>query len=135
MIQELDHAGNYTGARLSLPPGSLAPVTVARAIVRLARRPRNTSVVGAPAIALKLGQFAAPNLGAAIMSGFLDVWSKRADPGEDTSGTLFEPSPAADGADGGRRRPDQRRKAAVAAGATLAVGLAGVGAWLWRRRR
>ncbi|WP_294390302.1 SDR family oxidoreductase [uncultured Sphingomonas sp.] len=130
----IDHAGNYTGARLSLPPGALAPETVAKAVVRLARRPRNTTVIGAPAIALKLGQFAVPNLGAAIMNGFMDSWSDRADPGEDTTGTLFDPPTTPGGIDGGRRRPDQRRKAAAVAGITAAVGLAGVGAWLWRRR-
>lgn len=130
----IDHAGNYSGARLSLPPGALAPETVAKAVVRLARRPRNTTVVGAPAIALKLGQFAAPNLGAAVMNGFMDVWSRKADVGEDTSGTLFEPPAGASGVSGGRRRPEQRRQAALVAGATAAVGLAAVGALLWRRR-
>ena len=130
----VDHAGNYTGAELSLPPGALSPETVAKAVMRLARRPRNTTVVGAPAIAFKLGQIVAPNLGAAVMNGFLDIWSKRADPTGNTSGSLFDPPETPSGPDGGRRRPDQRRKAAVAAGATAAVGLAGLGAWLWRRR-
>lgn len=130
----IDHAGNYSGAKLSLPPGSLAPEKVAKAVVRLARRPRNTTVVGAPAIALKLGQFATPNLGAAVMNGFMDIWAKKADPGEDTSGTIYNPSHTPSGIDGGRRRPDQRQKAAVATGSLLAVGLAGIGAWLWRRR-
>jgi short-subunit dehydrogenase len=130
----IDHAGNYTGAKLSLPPGSLAPETVAKAVVRLADRPRNTTVLGAPAIALKLSQFAVPNLGAAIMNGFMDVWSDRADPGEDTTGTLFTPPAKPSGADGGRRHPERRRRAAVAAGATAAAGLA-IGAWLWQRRR
>ena len=82
---------------LSLPPGALAPETVAKAVVRLATRPRNTTVVGAPAIALKLGQFVTPNLGAAIMNGFMDVWSKRADPAGPTSGALFEPPATASG--------------------------------------
>jgi short-subunit dehydrogenase len=130
----IDHAGNYTGAKLSLPPGSLAPETVAKAVVRLARRPRNTTVIGAPAIALKLGQFAAPNLGAAMMNGFMDIWSDRAEPGDDTSGTLFDAPTRPSGPDGGRRHPERRRKARVAAGAT-AIGLAAVGAWLWQRRQ
>jgi len=131
----VDHAGNYTGAKLSLPPGALSPDTVAKAVVRLARRPRNTTVVGAPAIALKLGQFAAPNLGAAIMNGFMDVWSSKAEPGEDTSGALFDPPPGASGPDGGRRNPDARRKAAAAAGLAATIGVAGLGTWWWRRRR
>jgi short-subunit dehydrogenase len=130
----IDHAGNYSGAKLSIPPGSLAPETVAKAVVRLARRPRNTVAIGAPALALKLSQFAVPNLGAAMMSGFMDRWSDRAEPGEDTSGTLFDPPAGASGTDGGRRRPDQRRKAA-ATGAFAALGAAGLAAALWKRKR
>lgn len=129
----IDHAGNYTGARLTLPPGALAPETVAKAVVRLAKRPRNTTVVGAPAAALKLGQFAAPNLSAAIMSGFMDTWSSKAPAGEDSAGALFEPPATASGPDGGRRRPDQRRKAGAAVG--VAAVAAGVAAFLWQRRR
>jgi short-subunit dehydrogenase len=131
----IDHAGNYTGARLSLPPGALAPETVARAVVRLARRPRNTTVVGAPAIALKLGHFAAPNLGATIMSGLMDVWSGKAEPGEDTTGTLFDPPADASGIDGSRRNPGRQRPVATAARATAGLGAAAVATWLWRRRR
>jgi NADP-dependent 3-hydroxy acid dehydrogenase YdfG len=37
------HAGNYSGARLSYPPGALAPETVADAVVALAQRPRATT--------------------------------------------------------------------------------------------
>ncbi|MFV0623652.1 SDR family oxidoreductase [Sphingomonas sp. ac-8] len=131
----IDHAGNYTGARLSLPPGSLAPETVAKAVVRLARRPRPTTVLGAPALALKLGQFAVPNLGAAMMNGFMERWSAKADPGEDTRGTLFDPPAAPSGTDGGRRHPEQRRAAAATAAGAAAIGVAALGAWLWRRRR
>lgn len=129
----IDHAGNYTGARLSLPPGSLAPETVAKAVVRLATRPRNLTAVGAPAIAFKLGEFAAPNLLAAIMSGFLDTWSTRAPDGDDSDGALFEPGVPA-GPDGGRRDPHRGRKVAVAAGGVAVLGLAGIGIWLGRRR-
>jgi len=129
----VDHAGNYTGARLSLPPGSLAPETVAKAVVRLATRPRNLTAVGAPAVAFKLGEFAAPNLLAAIVSGFLDTWSARAPDGDDSDGVLFEPGAPA-GPDGGRRDPDRGRKATVAAGGIAVLGLAGIGIWLGRRR-
>jgi short-subunit dehydrogenase len=129
----IDHAANYTGAALSLPPGALSPETVARAVVRLADHPRNTMAVGAPAIALKLNQFFVPNLGAAMMNGFMDHWTRKADPGTDGSGALHDPPPAPSGIDGGRRRPNQRRKAAAGAG-VAALGLAALGAMLWRRR-
>ncbi len=68
------------------------------------------------------------------MNGFLDVWSRRADPGGDTAGTLYDAPDRPSGPDGGRRRSDQRRTAAVATAATVAVGLAGLSAWLWRRK-
>ncbi len=127
----IDHAANYTGAKLSLPPGSLAPESVAKAIVRLADRPRNTTVVGAPAIALKLSQFVVPNLSAAMMNGFMDRWSDKAERGEDGSGALFAPPAGPSGIEGGRRHPQRRRKAAALG---VAAGLATVGALLWRRK-
>lgn len=131
----IDHAGNYTGARLSLPPGALAPETVAKAVVKLADRPRGTTVVGAPAFVMTLAQALAPNLGAAMMNGFMDYWSARAPDGEDTSGTLFDPPERASGASGGRRDPQRGRKAAVAAAGIGGVAAAaGLAAWLLRRR-
>lgn len=129
----IDHAANYTGAKLSLPPGSLAPETVAKAVMRLAKYPRNTVVVGAPAIALKLNQLLAPNLGAAMMNGFMDVWSQRAEPGADDTGALYGPSDTASGIEGGRRHPDRRRKAAAAAGGAAIVAV--FGSYLWWRRK
>lgn len=118
------HAGNRTGGKLSVPPGALDPRKVARAVVRLADRPRNTTVVGAPAGLLKLTQFLLPNLSAAGMNGFFRYYFSRAEPAPGTPGALFEPAPPG-GVDGGFRRPDQRRKAALAAGGVAAaVGLA-----------
>lgn len=116
----IQHAGNRTGGKLSVPPGVLDPRKVARAVVRLADRPRNTTVLGAPAIALKLAQFAAPNLGAAVLNGFFRTYFGRAEPAPDTSGALFEPA-APGGIDGGFRRPDQRRTAALAVGGAVAA--------------
>ena len=129
----VDHAGNYTGARLALPPGSLAPETVAKAVVGLATRPRNFTAIGAPAIAFKLGEFAAPNLLAAILSGFLDTWSARAPDGDDSDGVLFEPGVPA-GPDGGRRDSHRGRKVAAATSGLVVLGLAGIGIWVGRRR-
>jgi len=131
----IDHAGNYTGARLNLPPGALAPETVAKAVVRLADRPRNATFVGAPGFAVELGQLVAPNLMAAGMSGFLDYWSARAPEGEDSSGALHESAAGVSGVDGGRRHPERRRKVAVAAGIVGAAGIAGAVAVGLARRR
>ncbi|GLU24681.1 hypothetical protein SLE2022_405870 [Rubroshorea leprosula] len=129
----VDHAGNYSGKRLALPPGALAPETVARAVVRLARRPRDTTVVGAPAPAFVLAQALAPNLGATVMNGFMDVWEGRGPRADDTDGTLFAPAAGASGPDGGRRSPKARKVTAAAAVAGLGL-LAGVAAFRGHRR-
>lgn len=135
------HAGNYTGARLSCPPGALAPETVARAVVKLARRPRDTTVVGMPAALLKLGQFANPVV-AVLMSRFMKSWSRRAEYASDTTGALYAPPAGASGVDGGQRTSARAAKAAQPAKVALAVGgvLGGVliataiGVQLLRRR-
>lgn len=121
----LGHAGNYSGARLSLPPGSLAPETVAQAVVALAARPRNTTAVGAPAIAFRLGQFAVPNLSASLMNRFMDWWSGRAERGDDTTGSLYAPPAGFSGVESGSRGYGQTtpvtKMALAAGGLVLAV--------------
>lgn len=91
------HGGNYTGARMSYPPGVLAPEKVAAAVVDLARRPRATTTVGAPEFMFRLGQFAAPNLIAAGMNRALNAWSKKADRARVTRGALYGPPDGASG--------------------------------------
>ncbi len=129
----IQHAGNYVGKRLSVPPGVLDPRTVAKAVVRLADHPRNTVAVGAPALALKLGQFFTPNLGAAMLNGFLGTYFAKTDPVPTTEGALFEPGRPI-GIDGGFRRPEQRRMAGIAAAGVGLAGLVVAGAVLARRR-
>ena len=116
------HAGNYTGGQTSVPPGVLDPRTVARAVVKLADHPRNTTAVGAPAALMSLAQLVGPNLSAAAMNAFMGSYFSRAESADATSGNLFAP-PADDGlVDGGFRRPRQRRVfGMVAAMAGLAI--------------
>ncbi|MEW6369798.1 MAG: SDR family oxidoreductase [Pseudomonadota bacterium] len=125
------HAGNYTGAKLSYPPGTLTPEKVADAIVRLAEQPRSTTVIGAPATLMKLSELAAP-LPAMLMGRFLDAWSKRADRAADTAGALYAPQRGASGIHSGQRRPDQQRNTALMVGAGLAIGVLG---WQLLRQR
>jgi len=132
------HAGNYTGARLSYPPGVLAPEKVADAVVALARHPRPTTAVGSPAFMLQLANFAAPNLAAAGMHRFLEVWKRRADRTQDTTGALYAPQDGASGIHSGQRcgpqarpQPQQRNTALVVGAAAL---LTAVGVQLLRKR-
>jgi short-subunit dehydrogenase len=125
------HAGNYTGARLTYPPGALAPEKVADAVVKLARHPRATTVIGMPETMLKLGQFANP-LAATLMNRFMNRWSKRAEPVPETTGTMYTPPAGASGIHGGQRRPGGQRNTALAVGAAV-VGVA-IAARLLSRR-
>lgn len=125
------HAANYTGARLSVPPGALRPETVAEAIVDLARHPRDSTALGAPVFLQRLAHFAAPNLIAAGMNRFLEAWTKRADPAPDTRGTLYAPS-GVSGIHSGQRRPGQSGNKALVVGAAALV--AALGVQLLRRR-
>jgi len=129
------HAGNYTGARLSYPPGALAPETVADAVVKLARQPRNSTVLGAPAAAMKLTQLA-PDLIASGMNRFLDTWAKRADRDQDTVGALYDAPRGASGVHSEPSRLHQPRSQpankALLAGAAVAV--AAIGVQLLRKR-
>jgi short-subunit dehydrogenase len=128
------HAGNYTGAKLSYPPGVLAPEKVADAVVKLARQPRATTVIGAPAFALKLAELATP-LTAVAMKRFMDTWSKRADRTADTTGSLYRPAAGASGVHSGQRptaQPGAQRNTALLAGAAFAA--AAIGVQLWRGR-
>lgn len=130
----LDHAANYQGRALTTPPGTLAPETVAAAVVRLADHPRNTTVVGAPAPLLGLAQALVPNLSAAIINGFFGTYFARAKEVPQTDGALHEPGTPAGEAAGGLRDPDRGAQALVAGGLATAAVAAGALAW-WSGRR
>ena len=127
------HGANYTGAKLSYPPGALRPETVADAVVALARRPRPTTAVGAPASLFRLANFAAPNLLAAGMNRMLERWERKAERTQDTRGALYAPPSGASGIHSGQRRPQapQQNKALVVGVALLG---AVVGAQLLKKR-
>ena len=125
------HAANYTGAKLSYPPGTLAPEKVAEAVVSLARRPRDTTVIGAPTALMKLSELAAP-LPAMLLGRFMDAWSKRAERTGDTEGALYEPQHGASGIHSGQRQSASQGNTALMVGAGLALGVLG---WQLARRR
>lgn len=130
------HAANYTGAKLSYPPGALAPERVADAVVALADRPRPVTVLGAPAVTKKLAALA-PDLIASGMNRFLDTWAKRADPAEDTVGALYDAPRGASGVHSrdyprSREQPRGNGNQALLAGAAVVAAAVGLG--LLRKR-
>ena len=131
----IDHAGNYSGARLTYPPGALKPEKVADTVVALARQPRNSTAVGAPTLLLKLGELANP-LAGLLMGRFLDGWTrKNAGSARDTRGTIYAPPAAPSGltssGDAGQAGTGSGSRKALAI-AAAALGVA-VGVHLARR--
>jgi short-subunit dehydrogenase len=107
----ISHGANYVGRELSAPPPLIDARTVARAIVRLARSPRPTTMVGATTRLVRLGHFVAPELSAWLMEKFMSSYFDRAAPAAKSSGNLYRPPAVAGGIDGGLRSPRQRKAA------------------------
>ncbi len=84
------HAGNYTGHRLSVRAPD-RPETVASAIVRLARHPRDKVSVGAVAKLAPLAYALAPGLGRWAMTRMLGLATARAPAQAPSPGGLFRP--------------------------------------------
>ncbi|MCA1855001.1 SDR family oxidoreductase [Massilia oculi] len=118
------HGANYTGAKMSYPPGALRPETVADAVLALARHPRPTTAVGAPATLFRLSNFVAPNLIASGMNLYLDRWARKAERVPQTRGALYAPPSAPSGIHSGQRRDPPPNGALVLAIGALAVGAA-----------
>ncbi|MGQ3355457.1 MAG: SDR family oxidoreductase [Phreatobacter sp.] len=129
------HGANYTGRQLSAPPPLLDARTVAAAIVRLARNPRPTTMVGAVTGLVRLGHFLSPQLSGRLMSRFLTAYFRRAPAARQTSGNLFRPPAIPGGIDGGLRSPEHRQTAVTVAAVLGGVFLVAMAAGAARARR
>lgn len=121
------HAANLTGRRIRPLPPVVAADRVARAVVRVVRRPRRQRVVGVVQPPAVWVQQLVPWVGDRVTArvvGTVTVGRRRVEPHD---GTVFAPAPEAQPASGGWRRRDRTRL-------TL-VGGAAAGAWLLTRRR
>lgn len=130
----LRHGANYTGRKLTPPPPLVDPDAVARAIVRLARRPRPTLWLGAAALAGRLAQAAAPSTTGRIGKWLADRALGRAARTPVSQGNLFDASrhPAVHG--GYRPESQPKKKLAVGLGLAL-VGAVALGVVLATRER
>lgn len=99
------HAANRTGRAIHAIPPVVDPDRVARAIVRLAERPRRRRVVGAVQGAFVPLHAVAPALADRILAATMRRLGLRGGPVPDTSGTVFEPNPPSNAVEGGWRGP------------------------------
>jgi NAD(P)-dependent dehydrogenase (short-subunit alcohol dehydrogenase family) len=115
------HAANYTGRAVQPMPPVYAPERVARAMVRLALRPRREMFVGNAGRLLAWQHALAPGLTERMVARAVDRSHFQDRPAEPTQGNLFEPVPFGTSASGGWK-PARRRKALpLLAGIGLAV--------------
>jgi NAD(P)-dependent dehydrogenase (short-subunit alcohol dehydrogenase family) len=114
------HAANFTGRAIK-PLTPIYPVEkVARAIVRLAERPRRELLVGASGHRLAALRALAPKLGEALIARQVDRDHFQDAPAPSTTGNLFTPSTVAD-LSGGWRARERLRPGRVLLAGLLAV--------------
>lgn len=129
----MSHGANYSGHRVSPPPPVIDPRRVAKVLLSLARRPRPSVYIGAPALPGILAHALAPNLVGRTMMWLTERSLKQAGPAQPTDGNLFEPS-RGNLIDGGFKSP------ASGPGVSAGVAVASLGAialmvFLMARRR
>ncbi|APG86011.1 SDR family oxidoreductase [Sinorhizobium americanum] len=120
------HGANYTGRRLSVPPPVYDARRAARAIVRLAERPRSSVTVGAVADLARLAHFLAPNTTSRVLARLTSSYLRQAPRAERSNGNLFRAPPNPGGIEGGWRSERRVPIAAVAAAAVVGLALAAV---------
>lgn len=97
------HAANYTGQRVHPLPPVVAPGRVARAIVRLADRPRRLVVVGQVQRIFLPVHTLLPVLYQPAIVAVMNTLALRGGPVAATSGTVFAPRPESNRVTGGWR--------------------------------
>ncbi len=132
-------AANYTGRAVRAMPPVLATDRVARAIVKLARKPRREVTVGSIGRQLRVIRALAPAAAERMMATQVDrthlYAGKRAAPGP---GNLYEPMPQYAQVSGnwtatGYQPDESSGRSFGLAGLAAAAALPAI--WLWRRRR
>lgn len=116
------HAANYTGHELHPSPPD-RPEDVADAIVRVARRPRDVTEVGALAKLAPAAYAAAPGLARWAMERVLSFGLSRTPAQAPTAGALFEPMDDAAESSGGLAHGAERPDRAGGTGAGWGAGL------------
>jgi short-subunit dehydrogenase len=127
------HAANYTGRTVKPLPPVISAERVARAIVRLAERPRREAFVGLMARQYWLQHLLAPGLTERTMAYMADRLQFAPDrPAPSTTGSLFAPMPDGAGVSGGwmTASGEQQSAASGRSWTGAALGLVGLGSAL-----
>ncbi|MBP1884332.1 SDR family oxidoreductase [Sinorhizobium mexicanum] len=118
------HGANYTGRKLNVPPPVYNARRAARAIVRLAERPRTSTTVGIVAELARFAHFLAPNITTRLLARLTSHYLSQAPQTENSNGNLFRAPAVAGGIDGGLRSSRRIPVATVAAVAVFGLAVA-----------
>lgn len=99
----MQHAANFTGKQLSPAPPLYDPRQVAHAIVRLIKRPRSKTTLGAFPHLLRMASLVFPVISRSITASLIKNYLKQAPPTVHTSGNVLQPVDYGTGIDGGWR--------------------------------
>jgi len=88
----IQHAANYTGRALKPAPPVYDPQRVARAMVRTARYPKNSTVIGSVTHLLRLSHLLLPALSRTVTAKLVETYLKKAEAAPESSGNLFAPA-------------------------------------------
>lgn len=121
------HAANYTGKVLRPAPPVYDPRRVALAIVQLALKPKNETMIGSTSVLLRLATGLMPDITRGIASIVIKTYLKNAEQLPKTNGNLFSPVDYGNAIHGGwglPGRPKAHRK--YIAGGLLLVSAIGL---------
>ena len=122
----LQHAANYTGAVLKAPPPVFDPLRVAKAMVALAKHPRNALAPDMAAPLMRLGYALMPRLVGRIAEGIMRGYFNRAASEQPGSGNLFDADTPLTSIKGGWQTPmSVKRRNSISIGLVAAGLLAG----------
>ena len=124
------HGANYTGRKLKPVPPVFSALLVAKAMVGLAKKPKDSVTIG-PANAYRVMNALSPRLFRNILTGIKDNYFNRAKPAPVSDGHVFESSPLGAGVSGGWLPVDHGNTKPVLLTALLA---GAVGAFLLTRK-
>lgn len=122
----IQHAANYTGKQLMPAPPVYDPQEVARAVVSVVRRPRQSVTIGSVSTFLKVANSVAPSFTRWATAKLIENYLKTAEPTETTSGNVFRPVEFGTAIHGGWARRFSPSSTTVTSGLALAAFAAGL---------
>lgn len=118
------HGANYIGKKLKPVPPVFPASRVAKAMVRLAKRPRNNTFVGESAHVFKTMEQLSPKATRHMLTGMMENYFQRAKSAPVSPGAVFEPGEHTS-VSGGWLRPGEFKRKSILAG-LAAAGITGL---------